>query len=181
MSALLDPSPPRALRAGVGAAVAVGFAAVAHRVGHGQVDVGAAAWTYALLIGPAWWLARRQRSWGALAVTQLGGQQVAHLVLAAARPAAEAHHETSHVPADAMLLAHLAAAALSAVWLVRGERRAWRALRRAFVTVLRRILGTPRPPLRAAARRTSGGVPRPVDGLRHVVSRRGPPRPLLAV
>jgi hypothetical protein len=139
------------------------------------VDVGTAAWTYALLIGPSWWLARRQRSWGALAVTQLGGQQVAHLALVAARPAAEAHH----LPADAMLLAHLFAAALSAAWLVRGERRAWRALRRVFVAVLRRVLSAPRAPLRGAPRRTEGTVPRPMDGLRHVVSRRGPPRPQL--
>ncbi len=176
MPALHDPSPPRALRAGVGVAIAVGFAAAAHRLGHGHVDVGAAAWTYALLIGPAWWLARRQRSWGALAVTQLGGQQVAHLALTAARPATEAYH----VPADVMLLAHLFAAALSAAWLVRGERRAWRALRRVVVAVLRLVLGAPRPPLRGAPRRASDAGPRPVAGLRHGVSRRGPPRPLLS-
>lgn len=172
MSALPAPSPPRALRAGAGAAVAVGVAVAAHRVGHGHVDVGAAAWTFLALAGPAWWLARRQRSWSALALTQLGGQQAAHLVLSAATPMAH-----QHVPPDAMLLAHLLAAALSAAWLVRGERRAWTALRRVAREVLRRILGAPRPPLRLAEVVAPADVPRPVERLlRHAVGRRGPPR-----
>jgi hypothetical protein len=167
-------SPSRALRAGSGAAVAVVVAAGAHAAGRGGVDLQSAAWTFLALIGPAWWAAGRRRGWGALVVSQLAGQQLAHLILSTTGPA-------GHVlPIDVMLYAHLLGAALSATWLLWGERRAWTAARRWIAGVLDAPGRVPDPP---PPTRTDAAAPggRCGDVLRHALVRRGPPRALLAV
>ncbi len=164
--------PPRVLRAGLATALAVVTACAAHVSGQGSIDVAGVAWAFAALIGPAWWLARRERGWAALALTQLGAQQVAHVALAAA--ADHSHHVG--LGADLMLYAHLVAAALTGAWLRWGERRAWAAVRRYLLVVLAltvvptgapAAVAVPRPPARPSRSRL----------LRHAVARRGPPLP----
>jgi len=161
---------PRVVRAGLGAAVAAGVAVAAHAAGHGQVDAVGAGWAFVALVGPSWWLARRRRGWGVLALTQLAGQQIAHLMLSVGD--AVVPHA---VPADLMLYGHLLAAAVSAWWLMRGEPRAWAGLCRWVMALLRATaLRLPSAPVVAALRqqRPASHDPR---GLRHVVIRRGPP------
>jgi hypothetical protein len=161
------------LRVGFAAGLAVLAACLAHAAAGGPVDVAGAAWAFVGLLGPAWWLARRERGWGAIVLTQLGAQQLAHLVLAAS--AASAGH-AGHVATspDLMLYAHLVAAALAGAWLRAGERRAWAAVRR-FLLVLvpppalpwaaGLVRPAPRPPVAAVGARL----------LRHAMARRGPP------
>lgn len=163
-----QPSAPRVLRAGLAAAAAVLTAVVAHRIAHGSVDAAGAAWVFAGLVGPAWWLSGRELGWARLALVQLAGQQAAHLVLSATAGSADL------LPADLMFHAHLAAAALTACWLRVGERRAWAALRRAV-----RIVLSP-PAFRLEVEPTRPAPPATgsvavVEVLRHAVARRGPP------
>jgi hypothetical protein len=167
-------APPRALRAGLAAGLAVVSACLAHALANGPVDPAGAAWAFAALAGPAWWLARRERGWGAIALTQLGAQQLVHLVLAAS---AEHAHHGGHVAAgaDLMLYAHLAAAALTGAWLRWGERRAWAAVRRSLLVVLPLVAPVAAAPAVAVP---AGPVRRPTGALlRHTAPRRGPPRP----
>lgn len=168
-------SPSRAVRAGVGAAVAVVVAVSAHAAAHGGFDPRWVGWTFLALLGPSWWAAGRRRSWAALAASQLAGQQLAHVVLGTAGPDAVA---TGHlVPTDAMLYAHLLGAALSATWLLWGERRAWAAARRWAAGVLDIPAADAPPPAEPVpARITLPGRARP-ETLRHAVVRRGPPVP----
>ncbi|MCO1660160.1 hypothetical protein [Pseudonocardia humida] len=167
-------TPPRALRAGLAAGLAVAAAVLAHAAGGGSVDPGGAAWAFAALVAPAWWLARRERGWGAIALTQLGAQQLVHVLLSNAGEHA-AHGAHVLVGADVMLYAHLAAAALTGAWLRWGERRAWAAVRRFLLVVLPHLppvgaapaVGLPCPPVQHPA----GAL------LRHAAPRRGPPVP----
>ena len=53
--------PSRALRAALGAAVAVVVAVSAHAAGHGELDPAWAGWTFLALLGPSWWAAGRRR------------------------------------------------------------------------------------------------------------------------
>jgi hypothetical protein len=149
-------------------------ALVAHTVGHGQVDPAGAAWAFAALVAPAWWLAGRRRGWIAVALTQLVGQQVAHLAMSASASAAGEHAHLL-VGSDLMLYAHLAAAALTGTWLWLGERRAWAAVRRLLL-----VFETPPEPAVAPP----GPLNFPPVGhhpglgrLRHSLARRGPPLP----
>jgi hypothetical protein len=164
--------PRRALRTVLATGAAVVTAGLAHRVGQGTVDVGGAVWAFAVLLGPACWLAGRERGWICLALTQLAGQQIAHLAL----NRSDAHEL---LPADLMLYAHLAAAALTAVWLRVGERRAFAAVRCLAAAVLGHCTIRVEPPDTGA----SPAVPpapgrRPVGRcLRHALVRRGPPLP----
>ncbi len=166
------------MRAGLGAAVAVVVATGAHVAGRGGVDLQSAAWTFLALIGPAWWAAGRRRGWGALAVSQLAGQQLAHLVLSTT--GSDAGTAGHLLPTDVMLYAHLLGAALSATWLLWGERRAWTAARRWIAALLDAPGRTtaPPPPVRPEPV-TPGG--RRGDVLRHALVRRGPPQDLPAV
>ncbi len=174
------PPPPRALRAALAAAVAVGVAALAHRAGHGSVDATGVAWAFAALTGPAWWVARRERGWGALAASQLIGQQAAHLALSTASgPEA---HAAALLPTDLMVHLHLAAAGLTAVWLRLGERRAWcaagRVRRRLTLAVAHLLAGTPAPTAPPLRPRCAPPLARTRTLLlRHALARRGPPLP----
>jgi len=168
-------TPPRALRAGLAAGLAVASAVLAHIAGGGSVDPGGAAWAFVALVGPAWWLARRERGWGALALTQLGAQQLVHVLLT--QTAEHAHHG-SHVlaGADLMLYAHLAAAALTGAWLRWGERRAWAAVRRFLLVVVALVAPVATAP---AVVVPCPPVLRPAGALlRHTAPRRGPPLPV---
>ncbi|WP_214403980.1 hypothetical protein, partial [Pseudonocardia lacus] len=159
---------------GFAAGLAVTSAVLAHAAGGGSVDAGGAAWAFAALVGPSWWLARRERGWGALALTQLGAQQLVHLLLTqTGEHAGHAGHVL--VAADLMLYAHLAAAALTGAWLRWGERRAWAAVRRFLLVVLplaARVAASP------AAALPFPPVQHPAGALlRHAAPRRGPPVP----
>jgi hypothetical protein len=163
------PVPSCALRAGLAAGTAVGVATAAHGIAHGGVDLVGAVWAFAALLGPAWWLTRRERSGGAHALTQLGAQQAVHAALSLSADG------SAHVPHDLMFYAHLLAAALTGCWLRYGERRAWAAARRLVAGVL--------PDLPPAAR-TAAPLPLlvpvtthrpPALVLRHALARRGPP------
>ncbi|GAA3244437.1 hypothetical protein GCM10017691_50490 [Pseudonocardia petroleophila] len=103
----------RVLRSGAAAALAVVVAVLAHGGAGGSVDLAGAGWVFAALAGPSWWLAGRERGWTVLAVAQLAGQQVAHTALTGPDPS----HVGGLLPMDLMLHAHLAAAALCALWL----------------------------------------------------------------
>jgi hypothetical protein len=152
--------------------LAVGAAMLAHSAGNGNVDAAGAAWAFALLAGPAWWLGRRERGWGVIALTQLAAQQLAHLALSASG----GEHAGHLVSADLMLYAHLAAAALAASWLRLGERRAWAAAYR-FLLVLAPMPAIP-PGVPSAPPIPRGPVRRPGEVLlRHALARRGPPLP----
>jgi hypothetical protein len=168
-------TPPRALRAGLAAGLAVAAAVLAHAAGGGSVDPGGATWAFAALVGPAWWMARRERGWGAIALTQLGAQQFVHVLLSnsAAHAGHGAHGTHVLVGADVMLYAHLAAAALTGAWLRWGERRAWAAVRRFLLVVLPLVVPVPAAP---AVGLSCPPVPRPTGALlRHAAPRRGPP------
>jgi hypothetical protein len=163
--------PAGAARAALAATAAVAVAAAAHTAGHGQLDPAGLGWAMVLLLGPSWWLTRRERSWGAHALTQLGAQQAVHAALSTT-----AVHPVTQVPHDVMLYAHVVAAALVAGWLRWGESRAWSAAIRLVSSGIVRILATPpaAPPVTVPpgpARRL------PTYALRHALARRGPPAP----
>jgi hypothetical protein len=157
-----------------GAAIAVG--AAAHLLGGATVVPAALAVAFPVLLGLSWPLTGRERGWLPIAGAQLAGQQVVHTVLDRFGEAVE-----SGLPVDLFLYGHVAAAALVAVWLRRGERRTWAAARRAARLVARwwaRLLvllrrGTPPRPAQPVA------APEPLAHrpplLRHAVVRRGPP------
>jgi hypothetical protein len=140
--AAILPVPSGAARAGLAAGTAVGVAAAAHGIGQGQVNLLGVAWATAALLGPAWWLSRRERSWSAHALTQLAAQLAVHAALSGSAS------EAAHVPNDLMLYGHVVAAALTGCWLRWGERRAWAAARRLVSGVLptRPVPPPPAPP-----------------------------------
>lgn len=173
--------PPRALRAALAVAAAVLVGAGAHTLGGGTVDVAAAAWTFAALAAPAWWLIGRERGWASLAVAQLVGQQLVHLTLTSLAGDAHVH---GALPADLMLYAHLLAAALTGAWLRLGERRAWAAARQArdaVAVLLARLIALAGTPQVVATPARPAPPPviarRPGALLRHTLARRGPPLP----
>ena len=173
----LDPAPPhRLLRAALLALVMTGGGCLTHIVAGGSGSTGWAAVCGALLLGPAWLLTGRERGWTAIAGAQLAGQQVVHLLLGLG-----AAHAAMPAP-DVMVYLHVIMAALIAVWLRHGERRAWAAARRAaaaVVTLWRALVALFERPVPA---RPFGGPPEtepvrqpPWVLLRHSVVRRGPP------
>jgi len=169
-------APHRPARALVAAAVAAAVGTVAHLAGGGAVSAGGVAVGLAMLLGPTWLLAGRERGWAVLAAGQLGGQNVVHAVLASGTP--PGHHDA--VAADVMLCAHLLAAVAAAAWLRMGERRVWRAARRVARVVVawwRTVRQPPSGSREDLAVAVAPGVAGPVEptALRHAVFRRGPP------
>lgn len=168
--------PRRSTRAVVltGAALAVG--AAAHLLGGTSVDPAALALAFPVLLGLSWPLTHRERGWLPIAGAQLAGQQVVHTLLDRAGDAT-----APGLPVDLLLYGHVAAAALVAVWLRRGEQRTWAAARRAarrvalwWARLLVLLTVEAPPPLPLAARPAPEQAPRsPL--LRHAVVRRGPP------
>jgi hypothetical protein len=161
-----------ALRAGLSATAAVLVAAVAHATAGGAVDFAAAGWALAALVVPAAWLARRERGWLGLVAAQLAGQQAAHMALTASHDA----YGAALLPTDLMLYGHLLAAAVAALWLRAGERRAFAAIRGILdAGRLLIIAGPPVPPLVRAPRLDAPPEWLVPAFLRHCVARRGPP------
>ncbi|MCO5997803.1 hypothetical protein [Actinoallomurus rhizosphaericola] len=177
----------RLARAVVFAAVCTALAVAGHAVAsHGPVPSAAVGAGLAGLTVVAAVLAGTERSLGTILAGLLGGQFMLHVLFAAAQHGQHlTHHAGVHGShgAPAMTLAHVAAAVVSAWWLRRGERAVWRLARRAAaaaVRPLRALLATPAPPPPAPYRRhaATGSAARPPDrGLRHVLTRRGPPAP----
>lgn len=170
------PAPHRLPRAAVAAAMAAGVGSAAHALGGGTPSIAGVAVALAVLLGPAWLLAGRERKFGTVAGVQLAGQQLVHAWL-------ELDPAGAHLPPpdDVSLYGHVLAGLAVAVWLRSGERRVWNAARSAAAAVARwwrwaqaRRASPPAPPAPPVA------VPdvrhrRVVAVLAHVVVRRGPP------
>ncbi|MGR6913412.1 MFS transporter [[Actinomadura] parvosata] len=171
--------PFRLARTAVFAVVCLGLGVVAHVLGGASVPAPAMVAALGLAFAAAYPLSGRERSF-AVILPLLAGLQVAlHLLFSlshAASPQALAGHlHSGLVPGLGMLVAHGLAVGMTALWLARGEAALWSLLRRLAVRLLviwLPLLSTPfstplcpsEPPvLRSAV-------------LRHVVSRRGPPR-----
>ena len=130
-----------------------------------------AVWAFAALLAPAWYLTRRERSWGAHALTQLGAQQAVHAALslsAGALRARPARPDGLRPPGGGR--------AEPGCWLRCGERRAWAAARRLVGGVLTGVSRRPcaRPPRSPWSYRPPRTRP-PAFELRHALARRGPP------
>jgi hypothetical protein len=185
------PSHPvyRAARAVVFATVCVGLAITGHiMASRATVPPTAVAGGLAVMTAAGTALAGTERSLATIFIGLLGGQFVLHALFAAAEHGQQLTHGQAMAPSSsgtAMTLAHVAAAAVSAWWLRRGERAVWGLARRIAAVILRpaRTLLV-RLPVRTAPR----VPPAPVTAarpratvLRHVVVRRGPPAPSVAL
>jgi hypothetical protein len=179
----------RAARAVVFATVCVGLAITGHLMAsHAPVPPVAAVAGLVLMTAAGSALAGTERSLATIFSGLLAGQFVLHALFAAAQHGQQPAHGQAMAPSSsgaAMTLAHVAAAAVSAWWLRRGERAVWGLARRIAAVVLRpaRALLV-RPPVPAAARvpAASAAACRPrATVLRHVVVRRGPPAPSAAL
>ncbi|REE94776.1 MFS transporter [Thermomonospora umbrina] len=185
MSAVMSPSPPlRSVRASVFAAVCVILTCLGHWTASGSaMGLGAVAAAFCGMLGLAFVLAGHERSLATILGGLLGGQFVLHALLGAG----QAHHagdplvvsdEAANGPG--MAFAHLLAAAASAWWLRRGERRAWRLARMAAGTLLRPLLpiiGDPDVAAGPLVPSTDASAARPRTAfLRYALVLRGPPR-----
>jgi hypothetical protein len=180
----------RAARAVVFATVCLGLAITGHiMASRATVPPAAAAGGLAVMTAVGATLTGTERSLLTIFTGLLGGQFVLHALFAAAQNGQHLAHGTAMSPSPGgttMTLAHVAAAAVSAWWLRRGERAVWRLTRRIAAAVLRpagALLSSPLP-LSAGARLwavPAGTVEPHSDLLRHVVIRRGPPSPPAAL
>lgn len=181
------PSHPvyRAARAVVFATVCVGLAITGHMmVSRASVPPVAVIGGLALMAATGTALAGTERSLATIFGGLLGGQFVLHALFAAAEHGQQAAHGQAMSPSSsgtAMTLAHVAAAAVSAWWLRRGERAVWGLARRIAAVILRParalLLRLPvRTALRVPAAPVAASRPH-ATVLRHVVVRRGPPAP----
>jgi len=167
------PAPHRLPRASVAAALATAAGTAAHLLGAGTVTAPRVAGVFAELLPLFWLLAGRERRFVVIAPAVLAGQQLGHAWLAFGEPT------HTPLPDDVSLYGHLMAAALIAGWLRVGEQRAWDACRRTADALVARC--TPCPPGPAPGRRLPVTAPAAAGlamrELRHVLVRRGPPRP----
>ncbi|MGN9842006.1 hypothetical protein ACTMTI_28150 [Nonomuraea sp. H19] len=131
------------------------------------------------VLATAYLIAGRERGPAAVLAATVGAQTVLHQLFERLAPAAGPDPAHAH-PAPGMALAHLTVAALTAWWLLRGERALW---------LLIRLYAT-RPPLIRLLVTAPAGFPlpswRPVTPdvpayagktVSRAVSRRGPPAP----
>ncbi|MEV0388766.1 MFS transporter [Nonomuraea sp. NPDC050643] len=174
--------PLRFARTAVFAVVCLGLGMAAHMLGGATVPAPAMLGAFGLAFGAAYPMAGRERSL-AVILPLLGGLQVVlHLLFSLSHAAAPhelaGHLHSSLVPNLGMLVTHGWAVGLTALWLARGEAVLWSLLRRLAVRLLviwLPLLTTPfSTPLWTAEPR----VPRSAV-LRHVVTRRGPPRAVI--
>jgi hypothetical protein len=180
------PSHPvyRAARAVVFATVCVGLAITGHMMVSGaSVPPVAAIGGLVLMAATGTALAGTERSLATIFGGLLGGQFVLHALFAAAEHGQLAHGQAMSPSSSgtAMTFAHVAAAAVSAWWLRRGERAVWGLARRIAAVILRParalLLRLPvRTALRVPAAPVAASRPH-TTVLRHVVVRRGPPAP----
>jgi hypothetical protein len=180
----------RAARAVVFATVCTALAITGHGMAsHASVPPAAVAGGLAVMTTIGITLAGAERRLATILGMLLGGQFVLHAIFAAAHYGQHLGHGGGAAASSggrAMTLAHVAAAAISAWWLRRGERAVWSLARRVAAAVLRPALAplsVPRPPSAAPRPRSvPPGAARPRPALlRHVVVRRGPPSPRAAL
>jgi hypothetical protein len=179
----------RAFRAVLFAAVCVTWAAVAHaRLSAHDLPLPAILGAFGVTVSVAWLAGGRRRGVVPIGAGLLAVQGVLHLIFSEAGAGAGAdaaghHHQSTAADTDAgMLVAHLLAAALCALWLARGEAaffRLARAIGALAFTPLRLLLTAVRLP---EAPRPVAPSPRPVRPhsgvlLAHALTRRGPPPP----
>jgi hypothetical protein len=187
------PSAPvfRLARAVVFAAVCVTLATTGHvMISHAPVPPVAVGAGLAVLIAVATALGGAERSLATILAGLIGGQFMLHALFAAAQQGQNVPHghpaPSAASGGTAMVLAHVAAAAISAWWLRRGERAVWGLARRvaaAAVRPARALLSAPAP-LSPPPRLHGGATPalEPLRAvLRHAVVRRGPPSPSTAL
>jgi hypothetical protein len=174
----------RAARSVVFATVCVALAITGHMAAsHAVVPPQAAVGGLAVMTGVGLALAGTERSLATIFGGLLGGQFVLHALFSAAEHGQHLGHDHSVAPVAAggsMTLAHVAAAAVSAWWLRRGERAVWRLARRVAAGLVRpafALLASPPPPPPARRPRPEPGPEARPRGavLRHAVVRRGPP------
>ncbi|MEX5710062.1 hypothetical protein AB1484_17545 [Parafrankia sp. FMc6] len=192
----------RLLRGAAAALVAVGLAVAAHTAAGGLApSIPVSVIGFLLVWRVAWGCAGRRVSFTRIAGLVVSAQACLHLAFAMSSPARHHHHAVhtgvvgatgAHadgaglnlLPGGApMLAAHLAAAVFLAGWLAVGERLLWRVARgaaRVAASQLARLLrrGGARDVTRAHRPLpvfTSTDQVRPLEPLRHVIPRRGPP------
>ncbi|MCP3817486.1 hypothetical protein NLX86_04840 [Streptomyces sp. A3M-1-3] len=191
-------SPMRATRAAVFAAVCVALAAVGHSyMSAHDIPIGALFAAFAVTGTAAWLAGGRRRGIPSIGAGLLAVQGALHLIFGTAQPHQDAHAPHAHTgmasetlttgaashSSAGMLVAHLLAALVCALWLAGGEAAAFRLARTlgtlAFAPLRLLLLSSvrirvPEAPhlVRAEARPT----PR-IHGvlLAHTLSRRGPP------
>jgi hypothetical protein len=188
----MGPHPPlRLVRAAVFSAVCGSLTLLAHaNSSHAPVPPWSVVAGFAMVLGVAAVLAGHERSLATILGGLLGGQFVLHVLFTAAQPDAVAHMDhggammTPVAQSGAgMTLSHLAAAAVSAWWLWRGERAAWSLARRIAALAawsIRWMFALPATvPVTGPMRIWAGAAkaPRPAcAALRHTVVLRAPPR-----
>ncbi|MEO5877336.1 MAG: hypothetical protein ABIS86_05440 [Streptosporangiaceae bacterium] len=187
---MTSPSPYRSARAAIFAAVCVGLTSVGHWTASGEPLAPAAVGGGLLGVWlVAFALAGHERSLPTILIGLLGGQFTLHTLFTTGH----LHHHGGAPPpitasdgtGTAMVAAHLLAGTVSAWWLWRGDRAAWRLARLTAATLLRPFRAAPKsplPPVRAVMRPqiASAAVPRTAL-LRHVLVLRGPPAPTWAL
>lgn len=184
----------RAARATVFATVCAALAITGHTMAsHATVPPAAAGAGLAAMIVIGVVLTGTERSLATILGGLLGGQFLLHALFAAAQHGQQLAHGSGMAPAPSasgwtMTLAHVAAAAVAAWWLRRGERAVWGLARRvaSAVGVVVGLALLPTPPATSAGPRVrvrpGATPPRPRRPfLRHVVVRRGPPSPRAAL
>ncbi|TYB50416.1 MFS transporter [Nonomuraea sp. PA05] len=176
--------PLRLARTTVFAVVCLGLGVAAHVLGGASVPMPAMAAALVVAFAAAYPLSGRERSFAAILPLLTGLQVILHLLFSLSH-AASPHALTGHlhaglVPDLGMLVAHGWAVGMTALWLARGEAALWALLRRLAVRllVIRLPLLTPTP-FSTPLCTTEPPVLRSAV-LRHVVSRRGPPRVVAA-
>ncbi|MFC4591585.1 MFS transporter [Sphaerisporangium corydalis] len=177
--------PFRLARTAAFAVVCLGLSVTAHVVAGGTVSPSLALGVLALVTAAVLPLSGRERAAGVILPVLAGLQVVLHLVFSMAHTVGTTggasgfapHVHSGLVPGLGMLVAHGWAVVLTALWLARGEAALWGLLRRLGARLVRALLLLTVPErVRPAVSRAAGPrAPRPAV-LRHVVSRRGPPR-----
>ncbi|MGP3937690.1 MFS transporter [Nonomuraea sp. KM88] len=176
-------APLRLARTTVFAVVCLGLGVAAHVLGGAPVPAPAAAGGLAVALVAAYALAGRERSITVI-LPLLAALQVVMHVLFSMSHAATPHQPAGHlhsglVPDLGMLVAHGWAVAMTALWLARGEAALWSLLRRLVVRLLVIWLPPLTTPFSTPLWTAEPRELRPAV-LRHVVSRRGPPRVVAA-
>lgn len=182
----------RAARATVFATVCAALAITGHTMAsHATVPPAAAGAGLAAMIVIGVVLTGTERSLATILGGLLGGQFLLHSLFAAAQHGQHLTHGSGMAASTGgwtMTLAHVAAAAVAAWWLRRGERAVW-GLTRRVASAVAAVVGLallPAPPAPSAGPRVrvrpGATPPRPRRPfLRHVVVRRGPPSPRAAL
>jgi hypothetical protein len=175
----------RAARAVVFATVCVALATIGHVMASGAgVPPLAAVAGLAALTALAAVLAGTERSLATIFGGLLAGQFMLHVLFAAAQHGQNLGHGHPMAPSSGggMTLAHVLAAAVSAWWLRRGERAVWGLAKRIGAAVVRLLVAPSLvPPVLVRPVATGNLVSRGQVLLRHVLVRRGPPSPSVAL